>query len=248
MSPQHRARQGGEPALTWTKLSDDFADDCWDLSSDAFRTHVEGLTWSNRKLLDLRIPKVDFRRFAKRPDAVTELLDAGWWADDGDAYIIRHHAVYQRTRDAVLRQQAARQANGRKGGRPPKTPREQAANISSKTEQLSYPVSEQLSSSVSYPVTSSGRVSPGDVQKTAAQGSPETEQLSYQLTEQLTERDRPGQDWTWSVQKGDPKTNGHRTATPDVGKPCDRCGSTGSTRVNGFGHRLCTTTVCDGKG
>lgn len=130
--------------MTWTKLSDDFSDDCWDLSSDAFRLHVEGLTWSNRKLLDLRIPKSDLRRFAKFPDAVTELVAVGWWADSGDVYVIRHHAVYQRTREAVLRQQEARQENGRKGGRPPKHPREQARSIT-KTEPETYPVSSPVS-------------------------------------------------------------------------------------------------------
>jgi hypothetical protein len=42
--------------MTWAKLSDDFTDDCWTLSDGAFRLHVEGLVWSNRKLLDLVIP------------------------------------------------------------------------------------------------------------------------------------------------------------------------------------------------
>ena len=34
--------------MTWTKLSDDFGDDCWELSDAAYRLHVEGLLWSNR--------------------------------------------------------------------------------------------------------------------------------------------------------------------------------------------------------
>ncbi len=29
--------------MTWTKLSDDFSDDCWTLSDQAFRLHTEGL-------------------------------------------------------------------------------------------------------------------------------------------------------------------------------------------------------------
>ncbi len=101
--------------MTWTKLSDDFTDDCWNLSDKAFRLHVEGLTWSNRKLLDLRLPKADVRRFAKHADAVTELVETGWWSEDGDEYVIRHHATYQRSREAVLRQQAANRHNGRNG-------------------------------------------------------------------------------------------------------------------------------------
>lgn len=104
--------------MTWTKLSDDFADDCWTLSDEAFRLHTEGLVWSNRKLLNCRIPEDDVRRFARHPESVNELLAAGWWSYDGDAYVIRHHASYQRDKDDVLRQQENSRANGKKGGRP----------------------------------------------------------------------------------------------------------------------------------
>lgn len=107
--------------MTWSKLSDDFSDDCWTLSDAAFRLHVEGIVWSNRKLLDCRIPKDDLRRFAKTPEAVSELLAVGWWSDDVGAYYIRHHASYQPAREAVLARQATNAANGRKGGRPRKS-------------------------------------------------------------------------------------------------------------------------------
>lgn len=127
--------------MTWTKLSDDFPDDCDTLSDHAFRLHVEGLCWSNRKLLDLEIPKDHLRRFATHPDAARELADVGWWSDEGDAYVIRHHAIYQRTREAVLKQQAANEANGRKGGRPRK-PREQVSDLSPETQSVSESLSE----------------------------------------------------------------------------------------------------------
>lgn len=104
--------------MSWAKISDDFADDCETLSDAAFRLHVEGLCWNGRKLLDCRIPASDLRRFAKNPSAVDELLATGWWSQDGDYFVIRHHAVYQRSRKAVLDQQAANSANGKKGGRP----------------------------------------------------------------------------------------------------------------------------------
>lgn len=109
--------------MSWAKLSDDFADDCWTLSDAAFRLHVEGLTWNGRKLLDCIIPKSDVRRFAKHPEAVAELLAVEWWADRGDSYEIRHHATYQRLKKDVLKQQETSRANGAKGGRP-KNPRE----------------------------------------------------------------------------------------------------------------------------
>ena len=130
--------------MTWTKLSDDFADDCWTLSDAAFRLHVEGLCWSNRKLLDLHLPTDDLRRFARNPDAVQELLAGGWWAADGDTYVIRHHAAYQRTRQAVLTQQEVNSANCKRGGHPRKgstreivtKPRSAAPETDSPTDSL----------------------------------------------------------------------------------------------------------------
>lgn len=102
--------------MTWTKLSDDFGDDCWTLSDAAVRLHVDGLVWSNRKLLDCQLPKDDLARVSRAAGAVDELVSVGWWTDAGEHYVIRHHAVYQRTRDQVLRQQEANRKNGRRGG------------------------------------------------------------------------------------------------------------------------------------
>lgn len=106
--------------MTWTKLSDDFSDDAWDLSDAAFRLHVEGHTWSNRKLLDLHISPDDLRRFAKHPDAVDELVAKGFWEVDVErgGYVILHHGSYQATSEQVIRRQAANRQNGQKGGRP----------------------------------------------------------------------------------------------------------------------------------
>ena len=119
-------------AMTWTKLSDDSSDDCWTLSDAAFRLHVEGLVWSNRKSLDLHLPAEDVRRFAKRPEVVDELLAVGWWTENGDGYLIRHHGAYQRPREMVVRLQEVATTNGKKGGRPPReqAPRNLAANPS----------------------------------------------------------------------------------------------------------------------
>jgi hypothetical protein len=103
--------------MTWTKLSDDFTDDTETLSDAAVRLHVEGLVWSNKKLLDLRIPKTDLRRFAKSDAAIPELVAGEWWEDDGDHFIIRHHAAYQRLRAAVINQQAANKENRAKRGK-----------------------------------------------------------------------------------------------------------------------------------
>lgn len=105
--------------MPFTTTSDDYEDDCWSLSDAAYRLHHDGLTWVNRKLLDMRMPKEDMRRM-KRPEAVQELLDAEFWTDEGDHYRIRHQARYQKTREQVLRFQESRRKNGAKGGRPRK--------------------------------------------------------------------------------------------------------------------------------
>lgn len=162
--------------MTWTKLSDDYSDDCWELSDAAYRLHTEGLVWSNRKLLDCRLPKDDIRRWAKRPDAVDELVACGWWSDDGDAYVIVHHAVYQRARQAVLAQQDANQKNGQRGGRPKGPPRERPPR---KRPMETDSVSDSLSESKTERV--SGRNGSG-ISKT------------HSLSESPTERDGTGQD------------------------------------------------------
>ena len=113
--------------MTWTKLSDDFPDDCWTLSDAAFRLHVEGLAWSNRKLLDLRLPKDNLSRWAKHPEAVDELVANGYWTDEDDHLLIRHHGCYQRTREQVQKQQEANKRNRAKGRARPV--REQANGI-----------------------------------------------------------------------------------------------------------------------
>lgn len=119
--------------MTWTKLSDDFTDDCWELSDGALRLHIEALVWSNRKLLDCRMSKKEMARWAKcsAPEFISELLDCGWWEDDGDAYLINHHSRYQRTREQVLRQQNVNRANRAQGKSRPVRERAQRVNDSS---------------------------------------------------------------------------------------------------------------------
>lgn len=100
--------------MTWTKLGDEFPDGAADLSDAAWRTHAEALMWSNRRLLDLVIPKRDLRRLAFSPavdvadpdgDAVVkELVEHGWWTDQGDSWSIANRwPEWQRDRAQVER-------------------------------------------------------------------------------------------------------------------------------------------------
>ncbi|UKA57517.1 hypothetical protein [Arthrobacter sp. FW306-2-2C-D06B] len=181
--------------MTWAKLSDDYSDDTWTLSDAAFRLHTEGLVWSNRKLLDCVLEKDDLRRFAKNPDAVGELLDAGFWQESGTCYIIRHHAQYQRTREAVIAQQEANLANGKKGGRPPKPkPIQKTQPV---TDSVTKPVAESPNPSAIDP----NAWKPEEFAKSRVITGRETQPVTESLTESETKRDRTGQAFKASTPK-----------------------------------------------
>jgi len=97
--------------MTWTKLGDEFSAEASDLTDAEHRTHVDALGWSNRRLLDLRIPKRDVRRFAESPDseqAVDGLVSKGWWTDNGDDWFIGvFHPEWQLERTVVLKRREA---------------------------------------------------------------------------------------------------------------------------------------------
>lgn len=127
--------------MTWTKLGDEFGDECWTLTDTAFRLHVEGLCWCNRKMTDGRIEKDDMHRWAKHPGAAGELVSVGWWEDRQDHFKIVHHFGYQRTRAQIARQSIVNSQNGKKGGRPPRTA--QPAKTHSVSESVSESHSER---------------------------------------------------------------------------------------------------------
>ena len=92
--------------MTWTKLGDEFPDEAASLSDPAFRLHVEALCWSNRRLLDLMVPKDEFRRFASTADGETvivELTAKGWWQDcDTEWFIGMKFPEWQRDKVQVI--------------------------------------------------------------------------------------------------------------------------------------------------
>lgn len=106
--------------MTWTKLSDDFSDECHTLSDAGFRTHVEALIWTMRRETDGYITSHDVRRFAESPHAqmaIEELVACGWWEIDGQGYRIRHHMEHQPEPDLIARrreQSAQRQKKFRR--------------------------------------------------------------------------------------------------------------------------------------
>jgi hypothetical protein len=101
--------------MTWTKLGDEYGDQCWKLSDAAMRLHTEALVWSNRRHIDGRLDKDEMRQWAKRPEAATELVAYGWWSDEGDHYLIVYHLGWQRTAEEWLKQSEVNKANRAKG-------------------------------------------------------------------------------------------------------------------------------------
>lgn len=74
--------------MTWTRLSDGFADSpaVLALSDAAFRSHVTALIWSNRHLTDGVIPSSATRMLGAERAIVAELIAAGLWTDAGTDY------------------------------------------------------------------------------------------------------------------------------------------------------------------
>jgi hypothetical protein len=130
--------------MTWTKLGDEFADECWTLSDKAFRLHTEGLLWSNRMLTDGQLAKEDMRRWAHHPETAEELVSIGWWEDCGGHYQIVHHLGYQRTREQVAKQSLANRANRAKGKTRPVRPKDDSSDHSSASEKLSDDSSDEM--------------------------------------------------------------------------------------------------------
>lgn len=86
--------------MTWTKLSDDFADDCArvGLSDAAFRVHVEGLLWCMRRETGGTFDALAVRRGLEVADpdtAIAELLAVGFWQRVEGGYLVVHGMEHQ---------------------------------------------------------------------------------------------------------------------------------------------------------
>jgi hypothetical protein len=92
--------------MTWTKTSDDFPEALYGLSSDAYRLHHAATTLANRLLLDGRIPKKMLHLIAvpttvRRRAVIREVIDAGLWRDDGQAWTLTDFFPAQPTKEEV---------------------------------------------------------------------------------------------------------------------------------------------------
>lgn len=117
--------------MTWTKLGDEYGDQCWKLSDAAMRLQTEALVWQNRRHLDGRLDKSEMGHWAKRPEAAEELVRYGFWTDEGDYFQMVYHLGWQRTAEEWLRQSEVNKANRAKGKSRPVKPKNPPVNESS---------------------------------------------------------------------------------------------------------------------
>ena len=98
--------------MTWTKLSDDFPEDCArvGLSDAAVRTHLEGLVWAMRRENDGRLFTRDLARLADTSDpaaAADELVAVGFWTQLPDGWQIEHQMDLQVESEVIMSRRKA---------------------------------------------------------------------------------------------------------------------------------------------
>jgi hypothetical protein len=103
--------------MTWTKISDDFTEQCADLSDAAFRTHVEGLIWSMKRETGGMIKERDLKRLAEsehRHEAVAELVERQFWTQLDNGYRVEHHMQHQVEPEVIAARRASDAARQRR--------------------------------------------------------------------------------------------------------------------------------------
>lgn len=105
--------------MPWVNLDDEFPEhDKVDALSDAaFRLHVAGICYCNRRLTDGFIRTAKVPRLVPRFRRVTldELLEAGMWIDHGGRFEIHDYLDWNRSRAEVEAERERKSKAGKKG-------------------------------------------------------------------------------------------------------------------------------------
>lgn len=115
--------------MTWTKLSDDFAQHPKIIAAGerAELLHIHALIYSNRFLTDGRIPKIVALTLTHNAKAdVGRLVELGIWAEVEQEYEIHDFLEYQPSRAEVLAKHKQKASAGRAGGQATARARAQA--------------------------------------------------------------------------------------------------------------------------
>ena len=114
--------------MTWTKVSDDFAEECAraGLTDTEFRVHVEALIWCMRRETGGQLDRIDIRKGIEVPDpmpAVNTLVGIGWWTTTDNGWEVRQHMEDQVEIEVIAKRRQAdaerqRKARFKKAGLP----------------------------------------------------------------------------------------------------------------------------------
>lgn len=148
--------------MTWTRLSDDFCEDerIVNLSDGAFRLHVAGLIYSNKRLLDGYVPRgaVGMLVPKYRPAFVRELTggDRPLWRAKPGGYQIEDFEKDQLTRAQVERIHKARAEAGQVGGMHSGETRRRGSKQSGSNDEANASANWNPVSRTPFPVSRSG--------------------------------------------------------------------------------------------
>lgn len=137
--------------MTWAKYGAEFWDDCANagLSDAAARTHAEAIGWLYRiERTDLRIPTQLVRRFAGSPDwetAVKDLVAVRFWRDNGDAYVVEHHAEVILASIAAQRRKRDRDKRSQRAHRQRNTDTDVSGDVSDYADRQTVKTSQDVS-------------------------------------------------------------------------------------------------------
>lgn len=169
--------------MTWTRLDENFYDHPKVVAAgpDAEHLHIRGLIYSNRYLLNGRLPKLAVGAFSpfsgrRAERAIERLIEVGIWQEVKDAYEIHDYLIYQPSREQVQAQRKQKASAGQAGGqaRARRLLQAEPKQTPSRTQAESKPVSVPVpQDSFTTSLHGDSDMSVTGVQRTQRNGQPE---------------------------------------------------------------------------
>lgn len=105
--------------MPWANLDDGYPDHpkVIRLSDAAFRLHTSAVCHCAKYLTDGHVAAVKVPTLVPRyrPRTLTELVDAGLWAREGDGFAVHDYLDWNRSREQVEAERSRKSAAGRRG-------------------------------------------------------------------------------------------------------------------------------------
>ena len=101
--------------MTWLRLSDTFPEDPrWEVAgAEAMALHIAAMAYCSRNLTDGVIPRTRAVRLLALDDphaVITALVKHGFWAEQGDTYLLVNYLTDQWTRERIETRRAMKKA------------------------------------------------------------------------------------------------------------------------------------------